>query len=122
MLLFQRGCWLPGAGQSFYDALLKRLEAQDSAIDTRLLAAELDKQRAGQQSLLNYVVRSDFDICAAAGTGTVDLVFSQAAFEHFDAIDAVVAQLSRACKPGAVIVAEIDLKAHLSILFCARKS
>jgi SAM-dependent methyltransferase len=98
--------------RSFYDELLKRLEAEGSAIDTRLLAAELEKQRAGQPSLLNYVVRSDFDICAATGTGTVDLVFSQAAFEHFDDIDAVVGQLSRACKPGAVIVAEIDLKTH----------
>jgi SAM-dependent methyltransferase len=98
--------------RSFYDALLKRLEADGNAVDIQRLAAEIDKQRAGQPSLLNYVVRSDFDLCAAVGTATVDMVFSQAAFEHFDDIDAVVGQLSRACKPGAVIVAEIDLKTH----------
>ena len=42
----------------------------------------------------------------------MDLVFSQAAFEHFDDIDATVAQLTAVCKPGAVIVAEIDLMTH----------
>jgi SAM-dependent methyltransferase len=100
--------------RAFYDELLKRLPANGSGPpqDTQLLAQELDKQRAGAPSLLNYVIRSDFDICAAVGNSTIDLVFSQAAFEHFDDIEAVVGQLSRACKPGAVMVAEIDLKTH----------
>jgi SAM-dependent methyltransferase len=58
------------------------------------------------------VIRNDFDIVSAFGEATVDLVFSQAAFEHFDDIDATISQLSTICKPGAILVAEIDLKTH----------
>jgi hypothetical protein len=39
-------------------------------------------------------------------------VFSQAAFEHFDDVERTVEQLSVVCRPGAQIVAEIDLKTH----------
>jgi trans-aconitate methyltransferase len=42
----------------------------------------------------------------------VDLVFSQAAFEHFDDIDQTFAQLSETVKSGAVLIAEIDLNTH----------
>jgi SAM-dependent methyltransferase len=91
---------------SFYEALLAGLH------DPGFLRGELDKQRAGAPSMLNYVVRGDFDLVAAVGDASIDLVFSQAAFEHFDDIDTVVRQLSEVCKPGAAIVAEIDLKTH----------
>ena len=40
------------------------------------------------------------------------MVFSQAAFEHFDDINATIFQLSKVCRPGAILVAEIDLKTH----------
>ena len=43
---------------------------------------------------------------------SIDLVFSQAAFEHFDDVVRTVEQLSIVCKPGATLVAEIDLKTH----------
>jgi SAM-dependent methyltransferase len=100
----------------FYEALFARLESRTNGLSAvqgvGALRAELNNQQAGTPSRLNYVVRPDFDLVAAAGAGTVDLVFSQAAFEHFDDIDAVVRQLTRVCKPGALIVAEIDLKTH----------
>jgi hypothetical protein len=99
--------------QSFYDALFEWLPSQAVDADTvRQLRTELERQRSGARSLLNYVVTPDFNLVTGVGRGTIDLVFSQAAFEHFDDIDAVVAQLTEVCKPGAVIVAEIDLKTH----------
>jgi SAM-dependent methyltransferase len=58
------------------------------------------------------VVRSDFDLVSSFGADSIDLVFSQAAFEHFDDVVRTVQQLGVVCKPGAVIVAEIDLKTH----------
>ncbi|MGH8138271.1 MAG: class I SAM-dependent methyltransferase [Steroidobacteraceae bacterium] len=97
---------------SFYDKLFTRLQALDAGTHTAFLREQLDKLRAGQPSLLNYVVQHDFDLPAAVGAGTIDLVFSQAAFEHFDDVEAVVAQLSAVCRPGAVLIAEIDLKTH----------
>ena len=56
--------------------------------------------KAGRPSRLNYVIRKDFDILSAFGAGNRP-VFSQAAFEHFDDIDATISQLSSVCRPGA---------------------
>ena len=96
----------------FYDALFDRLERTASGVDVQALRRELRTTGTGAQQRLNYVVRPDFDLIRAFGAATIDLVFSQAAFEHFDDIDATVAKLTAVCRPGAVIVAEIDLQTH----------
>jgi SAM-dependent methyltransferase len=97
---------------SFYKKLFKRLESIDSEVNIDFLKRQLKKAKAGNPSRLNYVVRDDFDLVSAFGEETIDLVFSQAAFEHFDDINATVAQLSSVCKPGATLISEIDLKTH----------
>lgn len=97
---------------SFYETLIAKLQADDRADSSELLRAELACTKRGAASRLNYVVRDDFDLAAAFGGETIDLVFSQAAFEHFDDINATMGGLSSVCRPGAVIVAEIDLKTH----------
>jgi len=97
---------------SFYETLFARLRADGKVDSSELLRAELARTKHGAASRLNYVVRDDFDLASAFGENAVDLVFSQAAFEHFDDIDATVGGLSSVCRPGAVIVAEIDLKTH----------
>ncbi|MEM8503033.1 MAG: methyltransferase domain-containing protein [Cyanobacteria bacterium P01_D01_bin.1] len=97
---------------SFYTELLGWLNAKDPQTDIGFLQRQLIRSQSGQPSRLNYVVREDFDLVAALGEGTVDIVFSQAAFEHFDDIEATTAQLTRVCKPGASLVVEIDLKTH----------
>lgn len=99
------------APQPFYDALLEELGRRDGA-DVATLREQLLAVTSGTASMLEYAVQDSFDLKAAVGAGTIDLVFSQAAFEHFDDVDAVVGQLSEVCTPGAVLVAEIDLKTH----------
>ncbi len=69
-------------------------------------------QNQDETRRLRYVVRPDFDPVAAFGENTVDIVFSQAAFEHFDDVEATIARVSRTCRKGAWLVAEIDLKTH----------
>lgn len=96
----------------FYEKLFTRIQAVQPGANIGFLREQLAKLRAAQPSLLNYVVQREFDLPAAVGVGAIDRVFSQAAFEHFDDVEAVVAQLSAACRPGAVLVAEIDLKTH----------
>lgn len=61
---------------------------------------------------LNYIIHEDFDFASKIPECSIEIVFSQAAFEHFDDIDSVIKQLSLVCKPGAVFVAEIDLMTH----------
>ena len=97
---------------SFYEQLFEKLEGTGSQADIDFLKRQLKETKAGNPSRLSYVVRNDFDIISALGESTVELVFSQAAFEHFDDIDATISQLSVVCKPGAILVAEIDLKTH----------
>lgn len=96
---------------SFYDVLFAKLDHEGGAA-VAALRAELQKSARREPSRLNYVVQPDFDLPTAVGAGTIDLVFSQAAFEHFDDIDDVIRQLSLVCRPGAQLVAEIDLKTH----------
>jgi SAM-dependent methyltransferase len=94
---------------AFYRDLIARIGALDG---TRTAELEPELARPGAGSRLRLVVRKDFDLVSAFGAGSIDLVFSQAAFEHFDDVDRTVKQLSMVCKPGARIVAEIDLKTH----------
>jgi SAM-dependent methyltransferase len=97
---------------SFYAALIERIGAREGAAATASLGDEIKGARAGEPSRLRLAVREDFDLAAAFGANSIDLVFSQAAFEHFDDVVKTVRQLSDVCKPGAIIVAEIDLKTH----------
>jgi SAM-dependent methyltransferase len=100
------------APSSFYASLIDRIGVVDASVDKESLKSQIEKARNGSASRLHCVVRKDFDLVSAFGPNTMDLVFSQAAFEHFDDVARTVQQLSAVCKPGAVIVAEIDLKTH----------
>jgi len=100
------------APESFYRALLAAISARDGTIDTQALESQLRAAREGTASRLRLVVRDDFDLGAAFEADGIDVVFSQAAFEHFDDVSATIAGLSVVCRPGAIIVAEIDLKTH----------
>lgn len=97
----------------FYDALFGRM-SKDCGVNAerlRELREQLELTRKGKNDRLNYVCRKDFDITQFKDAG-VDIVFSQAAFEHFSDVGGAVKRLSRVVKKGAVIVAEIDLKTH----------
>lgn len=96
----------------FYEQLFNELKSRESQADISWLKNQLEALRTGHPLHLDYVVRSDFDIVSAFGESTVDIVFSQAAFEHFDDIEATVSQLSQVCKPAATLVLDIDLQTH----------
>lgn len=97
---------------SFYSCLIERISAIEGTAAAALLRTELSHASTATAARLRLEVRKDFDLIAAFGQNSIDLVFSQAAFEHFDDIGHTVEQLSIVCKPGAMIVAEIDLKTH----------
>lgn len=99
------------APPAFYSALVDRIAAVSGDVDRTSLLSQIEGSRRGG-SRLRAVIRSDFDLIAAFGASSIDLVFSQAAFEHFDDVSRTIEQLSVVCKKGAVIVAEIDLKTH----------
>ncbi|HUN55807.1 MAG TPA: methyltransferase domain-containing protein [Smithella sp.] len=100
------------APEGFYEKFLEELGCLRRDLPIDFIRNELKKAKEGSHSKLNYIVRNDFDLVSAFGEAVMDIVFSQAAFEHFDDVEETVRQLSIVCKPGAVIVAEIDLKTH----------
>lgn len=100
-----------GVPDAFYETLFARLPVGNRPTVGEL-RQEMARVKSGESSRLNYVVRPGFDLASAFGEDAFDLVFSQAAFEHFDDIDATVFELTDVCRPGAVIVAVIDLQTH----------
>jgi SAM-dependent methyltransferase len=96
----------------FYECFFERLKEVNDSLNIGNLKESLKNAKAGNPSKLNYVLRDDFDIVKAFGESTIDIVFSQAAFEHFDDITETISKLSIVCKPGSVLIAEIDLQTH----------
>jgi SAM-dependent methyltransferase len=100
------------APAGFYAALVDRIIALQTPASREFLESQIEDAQRGTASKLRVVVRSDFDLVSSFGADSIDIVFSQAAFEHFDDVVRTVQQLSIVCRPGATIVAEIDLKTH----------
>lgn len=61
---------------------------------------------------LKYIVREDFDLVKAFPSKLIDITVSYAAFEHFNDMDQVISGLTQVSKPGAILVALVDLRTH----------
>ena len=96
----------------FYNSFFKKLRGKDGIKSVSYLEKELEKINNNLPGDINYVVNSDFDLTYSFESETIDIVFSQAAFEHFKNVETTVKQLSIVCKPNAIIIAEIDLQSH----------
>ncbi|GEO98745.1 hypothetical protein GCM10007887_19280 [Methylobacterium haplocladii] len=72
----------------------------------------VDALERGRTDPVGYVVTPEFDIACAAGGRTFDLLLSNAAFEHFEDIEHVIAQLAAVARPGATLLAGVDFQTH----------
>ena len=99
--------------QQFYQELLNHIEdnVKDAKVDVDYLRRQLELTLRGQGDKIRYVHDKNFDVSVFEDEG-IDLVVSQAAFEHFDNVEDVVMRLSKVVKAGAVLVAEVDLRTH----------
>ena len=96
----------------FYKMFFKRLQKFSGMRSISYLEKELEKLSSNRPSDINYVVNSDFNLVSSIEPNSVDIVFSQAAFEHFAKVEDTIKQLSIVCKSNAIIIAEIDLQTH----------
>jgi len=98
--------------ERFYDAMLERISAEGFAEDT---VAELRKDveafRTGTPRRLRYVHSRKGDL-GSLGEARFDLIVSQAVFEHLADPAATLHALSEHAKPGAILLAVVDLKTH----------
>ena len=96
----------------FYTALFKRIETEKiSKTNLSDLKKELECTRNNENHRLNYICDKNFDLNRFK-SDDIDLVFSQAAFEHFDNIPHTFSQLSTVVQQGCILIAEIDLSTH----------
>ncbi|MFA5362931.1 MAG: hypothetical protein WC335_06805 [Candidatus Omnitrophota bacterium] len=98
------------APQVFYDALFRRLEDKFKGCDIPSLREQLSGAYAGRGDRLAYIVDGKFEISRIGEHP--DLVFSQAAFEHFEDVEKTFAQLSGQVAGGCILSAEVDLATH----------
>jgi SAM-dependent methyltransferase len=100
------------APAGFYEHLFRRLARTDDISDAEGLRAALAAARSDPSGRLRYLVRPDFDIAAAIPERSIDIVLSNAAFEHVEDVERMMSQLSRVVKAGGMMVAEVDLRTH----------
>ena len=97
--------------EQFYEELFKYIEdIKDKERDIDYLRSQLKLTQRRENDKLNYLVDKEFDI-SIFKEEDIDLIFSQAAFEHFDNIKKTISQL-KFLKSGTVLIAEVDLKTH----------
>lgn len=99
--------------QAFYERLVGNLIERKAitAGQAEALLAEPESTRTGRPGRLDYRCLADFDLLAF-GRDSVDLIVSQAAFEHFDNFPETARQMAAVARPGALLVTEIDLNTH----------
>lgn len=66
-------------------------------------------------SIIQYIVDPTFDL-KNKHLKPVDVIVSQAAFEHFSDIEKTISELGGLAKEGTIFLAEIDLMTHTNIL------
>ena len=101
----------PHAPRELYEALFNLIAARGQ-VDIDSLRQELRMAQDGRGRRLRFVLSPEFDLSSSVPRGSIDLVFSQAAFEHFDDIDAFLRHLEVVTRPGAILIAEVDLCTH----------
>ena len=95
----------------FYDSFFSYLR-DIKQVDTLELQAELQKTQSGHGERLNYICRKDFNIQEALKGQTVDVIFSNAAFEHFENIEQTIKDISAVAHKGSLFIVSIDLQTH----------
>lgn len=96
----------------FYKKLfhhIKKIPVREKGVS--YLKHQLELTAQSKNNKLNYVYNKNFDL-SKFKTEDIDLIFSQAAFEHFDDVNKTINSLGKIVKSGGILIAEIDLKTH----------
>jgi SAM-dependent methyltransferase len=83
-----------------------------TGFDRLKVAAAAHSVIEGDARLIGYSHDPRFDVPKLVADRRFDLIVSNAAFEHFDAVDKIVAAISGCAAPGALFMAMIDFQTH----------
>ena len=95
----------------FYEVLFRLLGEEHSGLDEAELRRQLRLSLSQSPEKLDYRYQPDFDL-RIFDRSSIDIVFSQAAFEHIDDPVRTISTLSELVTPGGVVVILIDFMTH----------
>lgn len=95
---------------AFYDKLFERLKDRFPDCDIGYLKEQLSKCYKKEDAAISYIVDKNFGVSKI--TDKVDIIFSQAAFEHFTNVGKTFLEISSVLKEGGYLITVIDLKTH----------
>ena len=95
----------------FYEKLFEKLATRIPSDKIQQLKKELQRTFQNSPSTLNYLYEKSFTF-EKIPKHSIDIIFSQAALEHFDDIKKTIRDLDGIVKSGTVFIAEVDLQTH----------
>lgn len=95
----------------FYTKLFEEIKKRIPLADINDLKFQLQAFYEGKNNRLNYVYDKKFSF-SQLKSEKIDVVFSHAAFEHFNDIEKTFEQLSQVVKKGGYILSVIDFQTH----------
>lgn len=95
----------------FYDKLFKEIKKRIPLADINDLKFQLQAFYEGRNNRLNYIYDKNFSF-SQLKSEKIDVVFSHAAFEHFNNIEKTFGQLSQVVKKDGYILSVIDFQTH----------
>lgn len=95
---------------AFYNKLLIQIKNKYPNCNIDYLKEQLDKCHKNENAALSYVVDENFEISKIREK--FDIIFSQAAFEHFTNVKKTFKELNSVVSEGSILVTVIDLKTH----------
>lgn len=99
----------------FYNKFFDYLKTEVPEANIQLLGAQLKLFYQGGRSQLNYFAQPDFSFTPIQSE-KIDVILSQAAFEHFDDIERTVRESSELTVRGGYFLAVIDFQTHTRFL------
>lgn len=83
-----------------------------TGLDRLKVAAAAQSVIEGDARSIGYSHDRGFDVPKLVADRKFDLIVSNAAFEHFDKVDKIIATLSACAAPGALFMAMVDFQTH----------
>lgn len=97
----------------YYEKLFDRLKEKYLNCNLDYLKEQLDKSYKGE-GRISYVVDRDFRVKKIKDK--IDVVFSNAAFEHFEDVGKTIREIGDIAKKGCILVSRIDLTTHTRLI------
>ena len=97
--------------KGFYDSLFTEITKRIPCANINDLKYQLQLFYEGRNDRLNYIYDKNFSF-SRLQSEMIDIVFSQAAFEHFDNIENTLRNVSEIVSDGGWILSVIDFQTH----------